>query len=152
MNRHPCSSDRLKSRQSLARGVLLVYPVAFVLGVSAIVTLTLTATDPTFFRAGLTSGFVLVGLSAAGLVVYPAIRADQVARSQVDRRSSRPYVALGVAPPIVLGILTEVGVFVVGGGLVPFGFTGGFVAVVVHPVTACAASLFYLVRRPRSAA
>jgi hypothetical protein len=142
------TSTPRSGRGRYARLFLFAYPVLFLLGSVGIGFVVLTTNDPSLFTSGLVSGFILVGLSIAALLVYPALSLDASTRHTAEETapSLRPYLAVGLGIPVGLGLVVEVLGMLSGGGLMPVGFLGGFVAVAVHPVTACLASVGYLIR------
>lgn len=140
------SRDQLRARAWL---VIAGYPVIFGLGVVAILYVGTTAQDSSLWTTGLTTGFVLVGLSILGLLVYPALAIDASRRRSSGGRSTvtRRYVGAGLGSPILIGLVVEGLGLLAGGSEAPIGFLGAFTAVVVHPVVAAAVSVVYLVRR-----
>lgn len=137
---------RLGSRAWL---VLAGYPVLVGLGIVSILYVGSTAQDSSLWTTGLTTGFVLVGLSIVGLLVYPALAIDASHRRTSSRRWTVPrrYVGAGLGIPILIGLVVEGLGLLAGGSEAPIGFLGAFTAVVVHPVAAAVVSVAYLVRR-----
>lgn len=131
--------------------VLSGYPVVFLLGLVATGIVFLTTSDPSLYSSGLTAGFIVVGLSALALVVYPAYRAE--ANSIKDRGGSPPsvrrFAAIGLGVPLGLGFLFELVGFGMSGDVNVPGFMAGFAALVIHPFVVAVMSTGYFLHRRR---